>query len=88
MQIDIPNDDYQKLVSKATAAGYDDVAAFVIALAGDQLRDPRGELDDAQLRASAAECEERHADVQAGRGRDFREAMLQLGRERGFVEGQ
>ncbi|WP_148075035.1 hypothetical protein [Bythopirellula goksoeyrii] len=84
MQIDISQDDYDRLAKHADAAGYADVPAFISALASEPIEDPRGILSDEDLRVSISECEKAHADIQAGGGRDFREAILEIGRKFGF----
>jgi hypothetical protein len=84
MQINIPQDQYDKLTQLAIAAGHEDVPAFIASLAAEPAADPRGTMNDTELRASAAACKRGIAEVNAGRGSDFRDAMLEIGRERGF----
>jgi hypothetical protein len=84
MQINIPQEQYDKLAELANAAGHVDVSAFIAALAAEATADPRGPMSDEELRMSAAECERGIAEIEAGGGRDFREAMIEIGRERGF----
>ena len=84
MQIDIPDDRFEKLTQRAQAAGYADVPAFISALAGEPFEDPRGPMTEEELRQSVAELEAADASIDAGGGRDAREAFLELGREFGF----
>jgi len=46
--------------------------------------DPCGSLSEEQFRASVAECDRAVEEIQAGRVLDFREAMIELGRKRGY----
>lgn len=85
MQIDISTAHYEGLARHAAAAGYGNVEAFIAALAAEPTADPRGPLSDDDLRRSAAECDQGIAAIEAGAGRDLRQAMLDLGRERGYI---
>jgi len=86
MQIDIPDDQFKKLTERVQAAGYADVPAFISALAAEPFDDdPRGPMTEEQLRQSVAELEAADATIDAGGGRDAREALLELGREFGFT---
>ena len=58
MQIEIPNDQYEKLTVVANAAGFSNVAAFVESLAEIPTIDTRGELSEEERRVSAAECDQ------------------------------
>jgi len=82
--IELPDAKYQKLSQQAAAAGYDDVAAFVEALADEAAFDPRCEMTDAELRQSAAECNRINEAMKAGAGHDAREALQKLGNELGY----
>ena len=82
--IQIPDDQYQYLAQRAQAEGFADVDAFVSALVGEPFVDPRGELTEAQLRQSVEELNAADASIDAGGGRDAKEAFLELGREFGF----
>jgi hypothetical protein len=88
MQIDISSEHYERLVHQAKAAGYVNLEGFIAALAEEPTADPRGPLTEDALRESAAECERGIAQIEAGGGRDVREALLTLGRERGYREQQ
>lgn len=84
MQIDVSAEHYEGLVRHAEAAGYSNVEAFIEALANEPIADPRGPLSEDELRRSAAECDYGIATIEAGAGRDLREAMLEMGRQRGY----
>lgn len=88
MQIDIPAEHYDGLARHAAAAGYGNVEAFIAALAEEPTADPRGPLTENELRRSAAECDRSIANIEAGAGRDLRQALLDLGRERGYAQPQ
>ncbi len=83
MQIDIPNDDYQRLASNAAAAGFANLAAYVIALADAAPVDPRGTLSADELAASVADLKISFADEAAGRTHDFRDALREIARRAG-----
>ena len=84
MQIDIPNDDYQRLALNASAAGYPDVAAYVVALSGTPPLDPRGDLSHDELAASVAQLRESFADEAAGRTHDLRDALQSIAERHGL----
>lgn len=84
MQIDIPSEHYERLGRHATAAGFANVEAFIVALAGEPTDDPRGPLAEDELRQSAADCERGIAEIEAGGGQDLRHALLEIGRQRGY----
>ncbi len=83
MQINIPQPEQDRLVQHAAAAGYDDVERYatehLLALAHQPLP-----LSPAELQASVARCEKANAEMEAGGGRDAREALLEVGEELGF----
>ena len=82
--IQLPDDQYDKLAAVAQAAGYEDVAAFVSALAGDAVEDPRGTLNEDELAASLAMIRDSEADIAAGRTQDMREALKQIAEKHGL----
>jgi hypothetical protein len=84
MQIDISPEHYERLVHQAKVAGYMNLDAFIAALAEEPTEDPRGPLTTESLRESVAECERGIAEIEAGGGQDVREALLELGLERGY----
>lgn len=88
MQIDLPPSDEVRLAQHAAAAGYADVALwatdFLVAQAQMPIPAELSVLSDDELQASIELCERRVAEQKAGNSRDFREAMLDLGRKRGY----
>ncbi len=88
MHIDVSAEDYAGLVRHAVAAGYGNVEAFLAALADEPTADPCGMLSEDEVRRSAAECDAGIRSIEAGVGRDLREAMLELGRQRGYGQAQ
>lgn len=88
MQIDVSAEHYDGLARHAAAAGYGNVEAFIAALANEPTADPRGALSEEELRRSAADCDSGIKAIEAGGGRDLREAILELGRQRGYGQAQ
>jgi len=88
MQIDVSAEHYAGLVRRAVAAGYGNVEALLAALANEPTADPRGKLSEDEVRRSAAECDCGIQAIEAGGGHDLRDAMLELGRQRGFGRAQ
>lgn len=84
MQIEISNDEYEKLSAKAIAAGYADVTAFVKALAIEPTEDPRGTLSDNELAASLEMLRESEQDIAAGRTQDMHEALREIADKHGI----
>ena len=88
MQIDIPQADADKLAQLATKAGYDSVELFVTehVLTLAHHADPADlpPLSEEELRASLEMCDRGMAEIDAGGGRDARQALLEIGRRRGF----
>lgn len=73
---------YRKLNEQATNAGFTDVSAFVEAVADRRVFVDA--LPGDQLAASLKMIRKSEADVQAGRFRNMREAMLEIGEKHGF----
>jgi hypothetical protein len=86
--IQLPDAQYLQLHEHALAAGYDSAEAFVRALAEEPTADPRGNLSEAELRQSAAECQRIHEQMRNGAGRDAKEALFELGNEFGLTNGE
>ena len=82
--IQISDDQFEKLAAVAQAAGYDDVPALISAIAGEPIEDPRGPLSEEELAASLEMIRQSEADIAAGRTRDMREALLEIGKKHGF----
>ena len=76
--IQLPDDQFQKLSVVAQAAGYADVPAFIASLAGEPIEDPRGTLSDAQLRENVAAMECGEAEIEAGGGQDMKDAIVEI----------
>lgn len=86
--IPITDDQYKKLVNVAKAAGYEDIPAFIGALANEPITDPRGPLTEKELRESVAMIRRGEEELVAGKYRDMKEALLEIGRKRGYsIEG-
>jgi predicted transcriptional regulator len=83
--IQIPDDQFEKLTVIAQAAGYDDVPAFVKALADEPIEDPRGTLSEEERAASLEMIRESEADIAAGRTQDMREGLRQIAEKRGLT---
>ncbi len=82
--IQLPDDQYQKLTVVAQAAGYEDVPAFIRALADEPTEDPRGPLTEKELRESVAMIERGNAEIAAGGGMDAEEAFGKIAKKHGF----
>ena len=87
-EIQLSEDQYDKLMQHAVAAGYADVSAFLGALAHEPHIDPRGELSDQELRESAAECDGALEELKSNGGRDLREGLLEIGSKRGYSSSE
>jgi len=87
MQINLPNDAEIIVLQKAAAAGFgDDVNAYVAHLisADVPMEKPCEELVEAELASSEAMISQGEADIEAGKFRDMKEALLDLGEKRGY----
>ncbi len=82
--IQLPDAQYQKLTVVAQAASYEDVPAFIRALADEPTEDPRGPLTDKELRESVAMIERGNAEIAAGGGMDAEEAFGKVAKKHGF----
>lgn len=85
MQLDIPNDDYNHLATHAAAAGFADVAAYVVALSEVVSQDPRGSLPKAQFDASVGMLNQSFADETAGRTEELRSAFRDIATRQGIA---
>lgn len=88
MDISIPDDQYEKLAERAVAAGYADLSSFFEALAGEPLDDPRGPLSEQALRQSVAELDAADASIDAGKGVDAEQALMQIAEKHDLKIGQ
>ncbi len=77
--IHIPDEKYQLLSEQAAAAGFENVAAYVEALAEDAAFDARCGMSDKELRQSAADCNRINERMKVEGGRDAHEALTELG---------
>jgi len=87
MQINLPNDADKFVLQKAEAAGFgEDVSAYVghLIAADGPTEDPRGTLSEAEIAASEEMIARGEADIEAGKFRDMKEALLELGEKRGY----
>jgi len=85
MQIDIPQDQFDKLSERAVAAGFGSVPAFLQALANSPVVDPRGtELSEQQLRESVAMIERGNSQIDVGEGVDLDDALRKIAEKHGF----
>jgi len=82
--IQLPDDQYQKLTVVAQAAGYEDVPAFISALANEPTEDPRRPLSEKELRESVAMIERGNVEIAAGGGMDAEEAFGKIAKKHGF----
>ena len=76
--IQLPEDQFQKLSAVAQAAGYQDVSAFIASFADEPVKDPRGSVADTQLRENVAAMERGEAEIDAGGGQDMKEALVEI----------
>ncbi len=84
MQIQIPDEQYDKLTLRATAAGYEDVAALIAAMAEESTVDPRGTLSQSELRESVAKLKQADASIDAGKGIEAEEALRRIALKHGL----
>ena len=82
--IQLPDDQYQKLTIVAQAAGYEDVPAFISALAEEPTEDPCGTLTEQELRESVEMIERGNAEIEAGGGMDVEEAFDKIAKKHGL----
>lgn len=83
--IQIPDDQYEKLAIVAQAAGYEDVPAFIQALSGDSSEDPRGDLSEKELSESLEMIRQSEEDMAAGRTQDMREGLQEIADKHGLT---
>ena len=76
--IQLPDDQFQKLSAMAHAAGYQDVSAFIASFADEPIADPRGDVSEVQLRENVAAMERGEAEIDAGGGQDMKEALDEI----------
>lgn len=82
--IPITDDQYAKLANVAKAAGYEDIPAFIGALANEPTSDPRGPLSEKELHESVAMIERGNAEIEAGGGMEAEEAFRKLAEKHGL----
>ena len=76
--IQLSDDQFERLSAIATAAGYQDVPAFIASFANDPIADPRGDVSEAQLRENVTAMQRGEADIDAGTGQDIKEAIVKI----------
>ena len=84
MQIDIPPTEHQALAKMAGDAGYDSVECFVAEHILSLAHHSVAPMSEQELRASLEMCDRGMDEIDAGGGRDAREALLEIGRRRGY----
>ena len=89
MQIEIPATQEHRLALHAKAEGYSDVERFVAAQLQQIAQQPTTEELGPVEEAAAREMIRRgEADINAGRTQDMEEALLELGKRRGYTLGE
>jgi len=83
--IQLPDDQYDRLTIVALAAGFADVTAFVQSLAEQPFEDPRDPLSEEELAASLEMIRESEADIATGRTQDMREGLQQIAEKYGLI---
>ena len=76
--IQVSDDQFRRLSAAAQAAGFQDVSAFIASFADDPVEDPRGSLDDEQLRKNVETMERGEAETDAGGGHDMKGAIIEI----------
>lgn len=88
MEINIPPAEQARLAQHAAAAGYDDVERYVkdhvLAIAHYPTPIEMPPLSDKELQASLEMCDRGMAEAEAGKGRDFREALDDIAEKHGL----
>ncbi|QEG37901.1 hypothetical protein [Bythopirellula goksoeyrii] len=69
----------------AKAAGYEDVPAFISALANEPTEDPRGRLSEKELLDSVAMIKRGNAEIEAGGGMAAEDAFRKLADKHGLT---
>lgn len=64
--IPITEEQFKKLTGVAHAAGFEDIPAFINALANEEVVDPRGPITAEERRASVAMIKRGNAEIEAG----------------------
>lgn len=82
--IQIPDEQFQRLFTLAQAAGYRDVDAFIASFMDEPVDDPRATISEEQLRANVAAMEYGEADIKAGRGVDMKDAIQEIAKKHGL----
>lgn len=83
--IQIPDEQYEKLTIVAQAAGYDDVPALIKAIAEEPTDDPRGPLSEEELRESVAMIERGNTEIENGGGMDAEAVFRKVADKHGFT---
>lgn len=82
--IQIPDAKFEQLSEQASAAGFEDVVAYIEALANGAAFNPRCGMSDEELRQNATECNSINERMKAGDERDAPGALAELGKKFGF----
>ena len=77
-QIEFPEDQFQQLSAVAHAAGYKDLPSFMASFINQPIEDPRGKLNDEQIRENVAAMERGEAEIAAGDGHNMKDAIVEI----------
>ncbi len=76
--IQLSDDQFQRLSALAHAAGYQDVPAFIASFADEPTADPRGDVANSQLQKNVAAMERGETEIDSGGGQDMKEALVEI----------
>ena len=82
--IQVPDDQYQRLSALAQAAGYQDVSAFIASCADVPVEDPRGTLVDEQLRVNVGKIQRGEEEIEACGGQNMKDAIVEIAGKHGL----
>ncbi len=84
VNIQLSDDQYDKLTQVVRVAGYSDVTSFLAALSAEPTEDPRGEMSEAELQDSISMIERGHSDINEGKGIEVDKAFQKIADKHGF----
>lgn len=76
--IQLPDEQFQRLSVLAHAAGYQDVSAFIASIADESIDDPRRTLSEEKLRENVLVMERGEKEIDAGGGHDMKAAIIEI----------
>jgi thioredoxin-like negative regulator of GroEL len=82
--IQISDEHFQRLSLVAQAAGYQDVSAFIASFASEPVDDPRGPIDEDQLRKNVDAMEPGEAEIAATGGHYMKETLTVIASKYGL----